>query len=479
MYYILSPFSMLLNFFYSFTQSYGIAVILFAVVVKVVLFPFAVKGKKGMIQMNMLSGKMQQLQKQYGKDKERYNLEVQRLYEREKVNPMSGCLWSFLPILVLLPLYAIIREPLFYMMGLSTEQIATVAQTLDWQNVAVANGWVSADAMAKLVQQVADGQLTSVFQNGSYNQLFLASLLTPDQVGAVQAALGDSVNVFAMNFEFLGLDLAAVPNWQFWTNLSWQGVGLFLLPLISAGLGFLFSRISMRTNRMTNGPTNEAADRTSKMMIWMSPIISLYIGFIMPAALCIYWIANNLLSMLQEFIAGKMLKKDYEAARAAAQERERQEKEDEKRRKEEARLERQRRLEEEKKNRGKKKPQGKKEDAPAGINRDDSRVGIRAYARGRSYDPQRFGGVTPYNDPNDQIAAQAQKEQEQQDKKKKKKSDPDQTQETPELQAAPVSQEEPVPEDASAQEETPVEEASQDETQADSQDQDGEKKDGE
>ena len=129
--------------------------------------------------------------------------------------------------------------------------------------------------------------------------------------------------------------------------------------------------------------------------------MSLWIGFMMPVAMCVYWIANSLFSVIQELIAGKILKKDYEAARAAAAERERQEKEEEKRRKEEARLERQRRLEEEKKNRGKKKPGQKKSDSDQpGIRKSDSRVGMRTYARGRAYDPNRFGGVTPYHDPN-------------------------------------------------------------------------------
>ena len=140
MYYILSPFSWVLNLFYSLTQNYGVSLLLFAVVVKLILFPFSIKGKRGMIQMNMLSGKMQQLQKQYGKNPERYNQEMQKLYEKENVNPMSGCMWSLLPMCILIPLYAIIREPLHYMMGLTTDQIAQVAQVLDWQNVAVANG---------------------------------------------------------------------------------------------------------------------------------------------------------------------------------------------------------------------------------------------------------------------------------------------------------------------------------------------------
>ena len=150
MYYILSPFSWVLNLFYSLTQNYGVSLLLFAVVVKLILFPFSIKGKRGMIQMNMLSGKMQQLQKQYGKNPERYNQEMQKLYEKENVNPMSGCMWSLLPMCILIPLYAIIREPLHYMMGLTADQIAQVAQVLDWQNVAVANAWAAA-------AQVADG----------------------------------------------------------------------------------------------------------------------------------------------------------------------------------------------------------------------------------------------------------------------------------------------------------------------------------
>ena len=115
-----------------------------------------------------------------------------KLYEKEKVNPMSGCLWSFIPILFLMVLYGIIREPLTYFMGLTMEQIQLIAQELDWQTVAVSSGWVTPAAMEKLVQQVADGKLTSVFQNGAYNQMYLASMINPDNLAALQALLGDA-----------------------------------------------------------------------------------------------------------------------------------------------------------------------------------------------------------------------------------------------------------------------------------------------
>ena len=396
-YYLMFPFAWLLNFFYNMSGNYGVALICFAVVVKLVLFPLQMKGKRGMIQMNLISGKMQQLQKQYGKDKERYNLEVQKLYERENVNPMGGCLWTLLPLFVLIPLYSIIREPLLYMMGLTAEEIMTVANAVNWETVAVDNGWVTANAMSKLAEQVASGELVSVFKNGTYNQMYLASLITPDTLPSIQAALGEAGSkVFAINFNFLGLDLAMMPTWKIWQNTSWPVIGSFLLIMISASSSFLFSKISMKTNQMSQGKDNDQAEKTNKMMTWTMPLMSLYIGFVMPVALCLYWVAQNLLSMVQELVAGKLLKKDYEAARIAAAERERQEKEDEKRRKEEARLERIRQAEEAKKH---KKAKAADEVAEPGINKDDSKVGMRAHARGRSYDPNRFGGVTAYVDP--------------------------------------------------------------------------------
>ena len=392
-YYILTPFTWLLQLFYNITGSYGFALIFFAVVVKLILFPFSLKGKKSMIQMNMLSGKMQQIQKKYANDKERQNLEIQKLYEKEKVNPMGGCLWSFLPILVLFPLYAIIRQPLKYMMGLNGEQISAVADALNWATISIENGWV---------KNVAEGAVNA-FSNTGYNQLFLASLINPENLSAAQAAVGEgAAKMFAMNFQFLGLDLSQVPNAKFWVNgISWGSIGLFLIPVISAVTGLLFSIISMRTNQMNSQSQNAQQNSTNRMMMIMSPLMSLWIGFIMPAGLGVYWVVNNLLSLLQEFVAGKILKKDYEAAAAARAEQERLEKEEEKKRRREAAERKAQALAEAKTNKGKKKAaavEKKKSDASV---IEVSRVGIRSYARGRAYDPYRYSpdGPTLYKDP--------------------------------------------------------------------------------
>ena len=403
---LLTPFVWVLMLFYELFDNYGLALILFAVLVKVILFPLSIKAKRSMIQMNMLNGQMQKLQKMYGNNRDKYNLEVQKLYEREKVNPMGGCLWSMLPVLILFPLYAIIRQPLTYLMNLTPDVIAEVAQVVNWSTEAVAQGWI---------REAAD------FVNTGYNQLYLASLITPDNISAVQA-VAEGARV--INFNFLGLNLAQMPQWQFWTwdVVDWAHIGLFLMPIVSAGSGLLFSLIMMKTNAATKQSQNAAANSTNKTMLIISPLMSLWIGFAMPAGLSVYWISQNVLSMLQEFLAGKILKKDYEKAAAEAARRESEEKEEEKHRREEERAERARRIEEAKHNKGKKKgPKAKDTDEnkiPASV-REASRVGIRAYARGRAYDPYRFSpdGPTPYHELDGAVTENAE------DKKLERKSE--------------------------------------------------------
>lgn len=371
---ILKPFAWLLLVFYNLFNNYGLALILFAIVIKIILFPFSLKGKRGMIQMNMLQGQVQKLQKQYANNKQKYNEEVQKLYEKEKVNPMSGCLWSFLPLLLLIPLYAIIRQPMQYMMNLSVDQITRIAMAVDWPNAAKSAGFIAS---------------RSAFVNGGYNELYLSSLLSDP--ARLAAAKNVAESVFSINFQFLGVNLAQQPSWQIWTkSLTWNNIGLFLMPLISAGLSVVMGLVSTKTNNMNQQNGQQAS--TNKMLLVFSPLMSLWIGYAMPAGLCVYWIINNLLSIGQEVLSAKMLKKDYEAAAEAQRKREILEKEEEKRKKEALAAERARRIAE-------KKVGKKKKDTASGVNPSASREGLRAYARGRSYDPNRYGGVTPYKDP--------------------------------------------------------------------------------
>ena len=384
---ILTPFSWLLTFFHSFSN-YGIALILFAIVVKLILFPFSLKSKRSMIQMNLIQGKVQQIQKQYARNREKMNEEIQKLYAKEKVNPMGGCLWSLIPLFILWPLYAIIRRPLYHLMHQSEAAIEAIAKVLNF----------SAE---------------SVGRSAAYSELYMANMINEGNIDAVRAAVegvsaGMGDKLFIVDFNFLGMNLAEIAQWKIWTvsPLTWGAIGLFLLPIISAVLSLLMSKVSQATNAMSNKQAAQQSSQMKSMMIMM-PLMSLWIGYAMPAGLCVYWIINSLTSMVQEFISGKMLKKDYERAAAARAEQERLEKEEEKRKKREAAERRAKAIEEAKNNKGKKKKPVEETEKKKDRTTDVGRIGMRPYARGRSYDPDRFGGVTPYQDPGAPIDEEA------------------------------------------------------------------------
>lgn len=368
---LMTPFSWVLKLFCQVFNSYGIALFLFTIVIKVILFPLNLKGKKSMIKMNVVNGQLQEIQKRCGNDKERYNQEVQKFYAENKVNPLGGCGWSMIPLFILYPLYAIIRRPLKYMMWLTEDAVRAVANALNWTSVQ-----------------------GSEFVIGGYNELMLGAMMNSGNLEAAKTAAAatgvSAASMFVINFDFFGINLSQIPQLKFWEGgISWNSVGLFLLPIISALLSLASMFVSQKTNQMNK-------DQQVKMnftMILMGPLISLWIGYAMPAGLCIYWIANSLLMMVQEVISGKMLRKDYEAAQREIEEQQKKAKEAEKER---------RRKSAEKKaaaiaagKTGKKQPQAKHK----GVDLSASREGMRAYARGRAYDPNRYP-VTPYRDPN-------------------------------------------------------------------------------
>ena len=154
-YYICVPFAWLTRLFYTWTGSYGVALILFTLLVKLVLLPFQLKSKKSMLRMNRMQSKIKDIQTRYANNREKQQQEMADLYAREGVNPMSGCLWSFLPFPILIALYYIIRTPLRYFMSLSQSVIAEIT------TLATSLGYVAA----------TDGQAAA------YEQIYLAKFI--------------------------------------------------------------------------------------------------------------------------------------------------------------------------------------------------------------------------------------------------------------------------------------------------------------
>ena len=363
-YYICVPFAWILRTFYELTGSYGWALVLFTIVVKLITLPFQMKSKKSMMRMNLFQPKIKEIQTKYANNPQKMNDEMQLLYAKEGVNPASGCLWSFLPFPILIALYSIIRQPLSRFMMLSKDVVTEVT------------------ALATTLGYSAEGVRTG------YEEIGLTKFIA-DNFAEFSGKFDGLINV---DYSFLGLDLTVMPGdvWKDFFTGGWPVIGVVLIPFISAGLSFLQSKVSMAGNTASQG--NDATARSTRMMMWTMPLLSLWIGFTLPAALGVYWIVNSLLYAVQEKVLTKYYKNHMEDE---VSEKERQKREDRIRRMEAAREQQRRYAAEEAEKKSLKEKRAEKQAAKAtkkkNSTNESGRVGDRPYARGRSYDPEHYG----------------------------------------------------------------------------------------
>lgn len=385
--YLARPFGLLLMWLYEVTANYGLAIILFGLAVKLVLLPFQVKSKKSMMRTQRFQPQLLELQKKYGNDQQKYNEEVQKFYRENNVKPLSGCIWTLIPFPILIALYQAIRYPLTIMMG--------VPASLLEEGGAIAEKLASMNFSSKL--------------SAAYIQIEQSQFITDN----FSAFKGLSDKLSQVDFTFLGLDLGAQPRWNFFMNTDWsspavwgQALALFMLPVLAAVITWLSSKMANASNPNNNKKDEE--DPTAGAMKGMTtfmPIMTLVFGFMMPAALCLYWIVSMGLGVIQDWILNKQLRKQM-----AAEEAEYNARMAEKEAKLEAKRKATERLRAENatvqnKSTSKAKVQKLQKDAqkakteewerqhaPEVETKDEnpSRVGNRPYARGRNYDPDRY-----------------------------------------------------------------------------------------
>ena len=302
------PFGYLLDWLYQFTTNYGVSLILFAILVRVVLLPISAKSKKSMMKMSRLQPRIQELQKKYENDQKKQQEAIQQLQKEEGASMgCGGCLWSFVPLLILFPLYQVIRQPLVYMLHETAEV---------------------AEAVIGVIKQ-ADPKL---FTDNSYYDQLIAARHLPDFLSAIKEAgisITNPATLEGLNFSFLGIDLGTQPTWQFWTwnfkdsTQLWNQFGTFLIPMLSAGSQVLSMWLSQRANDsvITNKDgvqDKEAAkksqsNQSGKMMMWIMPLMSLWIGFTVPAALSLYWFVGGVVAMVENEVLTKHYRKIYDA----------------------------------------------------------------------------------------------------------------------------------------------------------------------
>lgn len=280
--YLVAPFAWLMHQLYELLfNNYALALVAYAIIVKVLLFPFSIKQQKNSLNMARLKPYQDALQKKYGNDRERYNIELQKLYQQEGYNPMSSCT----PMLIQLPLifmiYNVVRHPLSFI-GINGKWALRASEMKG--------------AVLELAEKVKDFLPSNMVKDGKIIEK-VANKISDYELQIYQAANKADIDLDIGGGKLFGfIDLSSTPAEKFW---SWA----LLIPIICCATSFLVSWISQKFSPMQQDP---AAQGSNKMMLYMMPIMSLFFTYNLNCALGVYWIIGNILSVGQTFLLNKM-----------------------------------------------------------------------------------------------------------------------------------------------------------------------------
>ena len=292
-------FGYLLQFVYHLVNNYGLAIILFTVIIKILLLPLSIKQQRSMKKSAELNEKMKVLQFKYKNDPEKLNQEMMNLYKSENMSPFSGCLTAIIQLLLLLSIFYLVRSPLTYMEKVPTESINNYVQQLKDDG--------------KTISQV-------------YPEIDLIR-----EYQTIKEKNPEDTNVEKINIQmnFLGLDLSKIPQ-QNMTDYT-----VYIIPVLYILSSFISIRMTTAMQEKQNKANKEkkeqkevqidgttgkelvpqeeenemdAVMQTNKMMSWMMPIMSISIAFVAPLGLALYWLVSNILMIVERIILDKIIK---------------------------------------------------------------------------------------------------------------------------------------------------------------------------
>lgn len=283
-------FGYLLNWLYNIFNNYGIAIIIFSIILRIILMPITIKQQKTMKKSAEMQKKMKDIQRKYRNNPEKLNQETIDLYKREKMSPFSGCFSSILQIVIILAVFYLVSKPLTYMKKVDTEVINNYVNEIREEN-----GTVSAYSEIEVIQKKADKETN------------------PD---------------IYINMDFFGLDLSKVPN----QNL--KDYTVYIIPALYVITSFISIKLSTKMQEkkkneqklISDGETPkteeelkaeaeqeeilESMQSVNKNMMYMTPIMSIFIAFIAPLGLALYWLVSNILMIIERIIVDKFFRKE-------------------------------------------------------------------------------------------------------------------------------------------------------------------------
>lgn len=284
-------FGYVLNFINNFVGNYGLAIILFTVLIKIIMLPLSIKQQRTMKKSAKLQEQIKVLQFKYKNDPEKLNREMMDLYKKENMSPFSGCLSTIVQFILLISIFYMVRCPLTYMERIDKTQIDTYVQQLKDNGMSVNQAYSEIDIIRELD--------------------YLKEKFPDDQTL-------DKIN---LNMNFCGLDLSKIPQ----QNLGdWTVYIIPILYIISTFVSMRITTSMQKKNKEKDGVIDitenkdekeeeknemeDAMEQSNKMMSWMMPIMSVSISLVAPLGLALYWLVNNVLMIGERLVLDKIIK---------------------------------------------------------------------------------------------------------------------------------------------------------------------------
>lgn len=283
-------FGYLLNVIYGIVNNYGVAIIIFTIILKGVMLPISIKQQKTMKKTSKVQAKVREIQEKYSNDQVRQSQELMDLYKKENISPFSGCLSSIVQLIIVLAMFFLVSRPLTYMKHIDSDLINTYTQK---------------------VTETTDGQVR-------YNEI------------AIIKALSNEDENVRLNMNFLGLDLSDIPSQDY---KNWK---VYVIPVLYVLTSIISTRITTNMNKNSKDEKEvekeekvkekvsegdkpqdtkdlDTMEEMNKQMMFMMPIMSVSIALIAPLGLALYWLVSNILMIGERLILDKFFKdKDEE-----------------------------------------------------------------------------------------------------------------------------------------------------------------------
>lgn len=244
-------------------ENYGLSIVIFAILTKVVLFPLNLKQAKTMENIKKISPMEQEIRRKYKGNNEKMGLEIQKLYSENKINPMAGCLPALIQIPIIISMFYIVKQPLTYIKQIPNEQIVEYIQEIEGEE----------------------------------------KKITKAQIRNYEISIANEKEIIDM--DFMGINFGSIPaNSVNKTIEKKERPSYFTLivPLLSLLFSFIQNKITMKKNNLT-----EEQIEQQKTMNLMLPFLSAYISYIMPLALGIYWLIGNICSLISQLLIDKIV----------------------------------------------------------------------------------------------------------------------------------------------------------------------------